>query len=275
MPAISACFCWASLLAGARGAWDALERVRWSAAGLRRARLGIPVRLFRRLQRRRRHSADGAAVCCALHLWRRAMAGHRAVLGFARRHLNRRQCRAPLSDHRDFPRVYSASDRHRRRGAHAQTLAFVSAGRRTAARAGHRRHLLPGIRAIRRVRPLQPLFGLEGGARAPQIKAARFPSRRGCSSSSVCRKTSMFRMTSTRHGSDYPRKPAAGSRRQLGAVRHPGRTVRPVRGHQLRSSVCAEKHRRLEAPGLGAQQRRRHLRDDPFDRALRAALSIG
>ncbi|HTD74075.1 MAG TPA: acyltransferase family protein [Steroidobacteraceae bacterium] len=163
-------------LAGARAAWGALERARWFTLGLAIVGWAFVAAYFSA------YSDDAAVPPMALRLFQRAVYGAEqwlaiaAVVGFAHRHLThdsavRRYLTAAI-----FP-VYILH----------QTIIVVVAHALKPA------HLYPPVEgvllvlvtaatcfmsyeAIRRVRLLRPLFGLELGApRAPKIKATNVP----------------------------------------------------------------------------------------------------
>jgi len=163
-------------LAGARAAWGALERARWLTLGLAVVGWAFLVAYFGA------YSDDAAVPPMALRLFQRGVYGAEqwlaiaAAVGFAHRHLTHDSAARRYLTSAIFP-VYILH----------QTVIVV------VAHALKPSHLYPPVEgvllvlvtaatcllsyeAIRRVRLLRPLFGLEQGlARAPKIKAARVP----------------------------------------------------------------------------------------------------
>jgi hypothetical protein len=163
-------------LAGARGAWGTLERARWITLGLAVLGWAFLIAYFGA------YSDDADIPPIALRLFARGIYGAEqwlaiaAVVGFAHRHLTHDNAARRYLTAAIFP-VYILH----------QTVIVV------VAHALKPSHLYPPVEgvllvlvtaatcflsyeAIRRVRLLRPLFGLEQGlARAPGIKATRVP----------------------------------------------------------------------------------------------------
>ncbi len=163
------------------------------------------------------------------------MAGHRRRRGIRASSFDPRQRRAPLSDHRDIPGVYSSPDGHRRRGACPQAVAFVSARRRSSARAGHGRDLFLELRGHSpRAAAAGPCSVWRRGE--PRRLAGSAQSGRSCRWCSGSHRNSPFRKTSTR-SLQWQRLPPSQVGRErpfrLGDLRRPGTPVRPLPGHQF------------------------------------------
>jgi glucan biosynthesis protein C len=160
-------------LAGVRGAWGALQRVRWAALGLAVLGWAFLIAYFGA------YADDADIPPLALRLFARGVYGAEqwlaiaAVVGFAHRHLKHDNAARRYLTSAIFP-VYILH----------QTVIVV------VAHALKPSHLHPPVEgfllvlvtaatcflsyeAIRRVRLLRPLFGLEAGAAVPKLKSSR------------------------------------------------------------------------------------------------------
>jgi len=158
-------------LAGARGAWAALQRMRWITLGLAVLGWAFLIAYFGA------YADDADIPPLALRLFARAVYGAEqwcaiaAVVGFGHRHLNRDNAARRYLTSAIFP-VYIL---------HQTVIVVVSHALKPS-------HVSPSIEgvllvlvtaatcflsyeAIRRVRLLRPLFGLEGGAAGPRKPA--------------------------------------------------------------------------------------------------------